>query len=335
MATNNYIVTGLPEYVEQNRDLLLKNFGLLGAGTRQRISIQTGIKKSAALNYFEVEPVLQDGSDCGFTAEGTATLTQREINVAPIKVNMDICPKKLRGTYAEYLIRMNATENTLPFEEYLVDQIIKAVNVKVEDLIWLGDTAQAGNTDLKWFDGFIKQMSADDDVIDVALAAGTNVYSRIMQVYMNLPEEVLKRGAEIYVSPSDYRAFMMELTMRNLYHFSGAVESAPAEYFFPGTDVKVVKTEGLAGTHYMVGTFPKNLIYGTDMEGDEEDIDIWWSQDDRVYKLAIEWVGGVAYAYPDLVVLGTSAGDPVFNATTDVTIDNATINNATINEAGA
>lgn len=54
MPTNNFIVTSLPAYVENNRDVLLKNFGLVGTDTRRRIGLQTGIKKSAYLNYLEV-----------------------------------------------------------------------------------------------------------------------------------------------------------------------------------------------------------------------------------------------------------------------------------------
>ena len=95
--SSNPIVSSLPDYVQTNRDLILKNFGLVGIATRQRIGIQTGIKKSAYLNFLEVEPVLQDGSDCGFSASGSVTLTQREINVATIKVDMQWCDNGCRS----------------------------------------------------------------------------------------------------------------------------------------------------------------------------------------------------------------------------------------------
>ena len=49
MATNNFIVTSLPAYVQESRDLLLKNFALVGTATRRRgITLQTGVKKDAA-----------------------------------------------------------------------------------------------------------------------------------------------------------------------------------------------------------------------------------------------------------------------------------------------
>ena len=47
MPNGNFIVTSLPDFVQNNRDVLLKNFGLVGTATRKRIGLQTGIKKAA------------------------------------------------------------------------------------------------------------------------------------------------------------------------------------------------------------------------------------------------------------------------------------------------
>ena len=74
-ASDNFVVTSLPDYVENNRDVILKNFALVGTDTRRRISLQTGVKTSAYLNYLAHAPVLQDGKGCGFNPAGTAELT--------------------------------------------------------------------------------------------------------------------------------------------------------------------------------------------------------------------------------------------------------------------
>ena len=39
------------------------------------------------------------------------------------------------------------------------------------------------------------------------------------------------------------------------------------------------------------------------MAGDEEVYDFWYSKDDRVFKLAIEFAMGIQVAYPDEVVI--------------------------------
>ena len=299
-------VSTLPAYVQDNKDLLLKNFALVG-GTRSRISIQTGVKHSAHLNFMEVAPTLQDGAGCAFTNAGEVSLTQRTIETAAIKINLDLCPKTLRGKYAEYLIQMNAAEHDLPFEQYIMEGVTNVLAKKIETLMWQGDKSKSADANLKWVDGFLKIAEGEGEVKDVTITTDS-IYGAIAKVYAELPDEVIERGAEIYVSPANYRKFMMEMVEKNFFHYAGAVEAAPTEFYFPGTSAKVVMTAGLTGVNdKIVGTFAKNLFYGCDMENDEEVIEIWWSQDDRNFKLAAEWNSGVQIAFPNMVVLGATA----------------------------
>ena len=309
MASTNFVVTSLPAYVQDNKDLIIKNFALVGTASRQRFGIQTGIKTSAYLNYLELNPTLQDGKGCGFTASGSATLTQRTITTAVIKVNMDVCPDSLLGKYAEYLVRIGANSNELPFEQYIIDGVTTEINKKIEKLIWQGDTTQASNTDLKWINGILKQLASDSDKVAVSIAANTSIYDAIKAVYLAIPEETLERGAEIYVSPANYRDFLMAMVEKKYFNYSGPQDSAPEEFVFPGTDVKVVKTPGLAGVNdRIVASFPENFVYGCDAEGDLEDVKIWFSDDDDLFKLKVKWNSGIAYRFPNQVTLGTIAG---------------------------
>ena len=299
-------VSTLPAYVQDNKDLLLKNFALVG-GTRSRISIQTGVKHSAHLNFMEVAPTLQDGAGCAFTNAGEVSLTQRTIETAAIKINLDLCPKTLRGKYAEYLIQMNAAEHELPFEAYIMEGVTNVLAKKIETLMWQGDKSKSADANLKWVDGFLKIAEGESEVKDVTITTDS-IYGAIAKVYAELPDEVIERGAEIYVSPANYRKFMMEMVEKNFFHYAGAVEAAPTEFYFPGTSAKVVMTAGLTGVNdKIVGTFAKNLFYGCDMENDEEVIEVWWSQDDRNFKLAAEWNSGVQIAFPNMVVVGATA----------------------------
>ena len=309
MASTNFVVSSLPAYVQDNKDLIIKNFALVGTASRQRFGIQTGIKTSAYLNYLELNPTLQDGKGCGFTASGSATLTQRTITTAVIKVNMDVCPDSLLGKYAEYLVRIGANSNELPFEQYIIDGVTTEINKKIEKLIWQGDTSKSTDTDLKWLNGILKQLASDSDKVAVSIAANTAIYDAIKAVYMAIPEETLERGAEIYVSPANYRDFLMAMVEKNYFHYSGPQDSAPEEFVFPGTDVKVVKTPGLAGVNdRIVASFPENFVYGCDAEGDLEDVKIWFSDDDDLFKLKVKWNSGIAYRFPNQVTLGTIAG---------------------------
>lgn len=306
-------VENLGTYVKENQELLIKNFALVGRGTRGRIGVQTGIKSSAHLNYLNVGVTLQNGRGCGFNAAGDDTLTQRTISVAIIKVNKSWCPDDLRGKYAEYLVKTAAGEQELPFEEYIFQGVTNEINKKIEKLLWQGDTSLTSDTDLKWIDGYLKQMGADNAVVKETISS-TSAYEGLLQVYMAMTEETLDLGGVIFVSPAIYRAFLQEMVRLNYFHYAGPQAAAPEEFILPGTDVKVIKTPGLAGSLKVVGTFAENLVYGTDMENDAEVFDFWFSQDDRNYKLEVKWASGAAYLFPEQIVLGTFGAAPVVPA---------------------
>ena len=294
-----YTVSSLPAYVQDNHDLLVKNFALVGGGTRSRISIQTGIKQNSRINLLNLTPTLQSGAGCNFTAAGDAVFSNRLLETAQIKVNMEFCEKTLLGKYAEYLVKVNAVDNPFPFEEYITNALTDELNKKIEKLIWQGDkTTYSSDSDLKWIDGFIHILSAEGTQ---ASGTFTTAYDAILGVYNALPEEVLEQGAEIYVSPAAFREFMQTMVSKNYFNYNPGNQEF-GEFLLPGSDAKIVRTQGLSGTKVVVGTFAKNLVYGCDMENDEEKFDIWFSQDNRTWRVAVEWNSGVQIAFPGLAV---------------------------------
>ena len=95
--------------------------------------------------------------------------------------------------------------------------------------------------------------------------------------------------------------------------------------------MKVVNTPGLSGSLSVLATFPRNLVYGTDMEGDEEDIRLWFSDDDDVYKLKVLWNSGVQFYHPKQVVLAAFPAAPAISVGTgiqSIAADVAALNDA-------
>lgn len=303
-----YNLSELTAYVQDNRDVIIRNAVLGNGGIRNRMSIQTGIKTKEKLHPFEVSPIFQDGRGCGFTAQGEAKISERELETGIIKVNMEFCPDDLLGKYAEYLVKISATADELPFEQYIIDGVVAAINEGIEKMMFLGDKASEDHV-LKHIDGLVKILKAEEDVTDVAIAAGQTAYQGILSVYMAMPEEVINKGAEILVSPAIFRAFMQDMVKANLFHYNpneGTVDS----FILPGTDVVVRKEVGLTGSLNVIGTYPKNLYYGTDLENATEDVKVWFSDDDDNYKLKVKWNSGVQVAFPQDVVLGEFAQQP-------------------------
>lgn len=305
MPTNNIIVDTLPAYVEQRRLPLLGKVIFKG-GTIRNMAKQTGIKTKAAINYVNTDPTFQAGGDCGFNPLGTASLTQRQIETGQIKVNMEFCAKNVLGTWAEYQIRINARENRLPFEEEFIGDIIANIQKKMDKAVWQGDTTST-DADLKQFDGLLKIAGAEATTVKVDIAAGTSAYDAIEAVYMAIPEEVLDKKARIFVAPALFRQFMQEMVKKNYYHYSGPQDENVREFVFPGSDVLVVSTPGLAGTQNILASYYGNMFYGCDAENDAEKFDLWFEKKDDKFLLKVEWNAGVQFAFPDEVVLATIA----------------------------
>lgn len=158
-------------------------------------------------------------------------------------------------------------------------------------MVFSGDSSNGAE-----FDGLIKILNADGAI---AVQRKSTVYETVKAVYSALPEtELLKGDTVIMVSPSDFRTFVQELVAANLYHFEPSDKSG--EYMLPGTDCKVISVAGLAGTNTIIAGSLSGIYYGTDMSADEEKFDFWYSKDDQIFKLAIEFVAGVQVAYPDM-----------------------------------
>lgn len=300
MATNNFIVSSLPDYVKENQEVLIDQVAIMGP-TINRMAKQTGIKKSAYINYLDVRPVLQPGSGCGFTPQGEIELTDRELNVAVIKINMDVCPDKLRGTFAEYLIRTRAGEQPLPYEQEITQAIVAFINEALEKAIWQGDTTSQ-DPNLANFDGLLKIAGSEASVVTPTITA-TTYRGIVAQVLAVIPAAARKRGAVIYLSPEAFEGYLLELVNANLYHYSGPQNEAPAEWVIPGTNVKVVRTEGLEGAGSIMATYDRNLYYGTDMEDDKEVFSITYDETNEIFRIKVRWTSGVQIAFPDRVVL--------------------------------
>lgn len=298
---NSPVMTSLTAYVEQRRLPLIKE-AVLKAKSASLFNLQTDIKTSAALNLLSTAIQFGNGLACGWDEAGTQTLSQRILATGNIKINMAYCDKEMLKYWTQYQVRVAAGQKTLPFEEDFVNAVVENVKAAIETAIWQGDTTSTTNN-LKYFDGLLKILAADG-AANVQIT-GASAYDDIMAVYNAIPEKVLD-GASILVGSDTFRKFIQELVAKNYYHYSG--ENLNGEIMLPGSQVKVIAVNGLNGTDKIVaGQLDKNFFYGCDMMNDEEKFELWYSQDFREFRLAIEFNAGVQVAFPDEVVLGAKA----------------------------
>lgn len=300
-----YTVSGLTTYVEVNKDVLIKNLvlGLAKGDTIRNCRKQLGIKTKERLNYLDVDPSLQDGSNCGFQASGSTVFSEREIETAQIKAQDQYCDKDMLSKFAEYQVKIAATKDAadMPFEGEIINEVIAKCDEKMEKLVWQGDKGQG---DL--IDGFATIAAGADSgsTVMVTGASSTSIYNKVKAVIEAIPEEIIDK-AVVFLSPANYRKLGLSLVEDFKYNadlFNSNIEGR--EVYFPGTEVRIHKAMGLKGSDLIYASAWENMVYGADLENDMEKVRFFYDDNSELFKYSIHWNAGVNTLYPDMVVLG-------------------------------
>lgn len=296
----SYNVQALPDYVDQMRpDLIAKS--VIGAKSADLFTLMTGVKGPTALNLISSEIEFGDGATCGWDEAGATSLSQAVLTPRALKINMSICDKTLLSKWANYLVKVQANklDRDLPFEEYFLNDVIKNVKAGIETMIYTGDST---DTSVVEFDGLLNILAAGSPI--TTTTTGGTAYQFVKDIAMAMPAKILdKDDLVILVGMDIYRSYIQDLVDSNFYHYDPA--NGENEYMLPGTNIRVIGVNGLNSTDKGIGASLSNLFYGVNMEDGDEVFDLWYSKDNREFRLAIEFVAGVAVAFDNEVVLGT------------------------------
>ena len=294
----------LTAYTEEHKLPLLRK-AVIGAKSAKLFNLMTGVKGSTALNLLDTTVEFGDGSSCGWNSAGKSELSQRVLVPGAVKVNMDFCDKKLLRFWMNYDVRVAAGQKNLPFEEDFMNGVIDGINATLEKAIWQGDTSKSSEPNLNKFDGIVK-------IAGAATVAATTTYNAssisttLKDMYAALPSAAFQKGEVVaYISESAYRAYIQELIANGNLVITNTLNDVamPDSVLLPGTNVRVYGVAGLDGVNKAYMSYAENFVYGTDMEGDAETLELWYSQDNREFRLAVEFVAGVQIAFPDLLVV--------------------------------
>ena len=299
-------LTGLSTYVDQKSDELLTK-AILGAKTLDVIDVMLDVKYKAPLNYLDSTVVFADASTCGWDASGADVFTQRTIEVSPIKINKEWCARDMRKYWMNYQLLIDANRETLPFEEKLVDENINAINKKLETAIWQESTLFTGLLGVIATDG-----SAGIKTYDAS--AGVDYTDVIDKAYAEITDDMYARGeVTMFVSPTVYRGYIKEANAVCCAN-RDMLDAAADSITYPGDSrVTIRPTEGLTGAEisskdvYVVATWAKNLVFGTDVEGSENDYKVWYDDKDEMTRFKVLFNAGTQIKFPAEVITITEA----------------------------
>jgi hypothetical protein len=292
-------------------ELVLKM--VYGGSTIEYVTVQEGVKFQEPINLFEVSLVMNN-SACVSTPSGSATFTQRTIEVCPRTSFDALCLKDLdkkylgissldRGSYNETWALANA------YSELLVNQFQKAN----DQFLWRqvsGSASTFGGTCATSGLNMIITGSTSGVVVPAftttgsAMVTSANILSTMDQMIASSSADVADRSdLTFFMSVTNFRNYVAGLRAANNFYFDPSSitnRGGLYEMAYPfQPNIKVVGTVGLQGSNRVVLGPAKQIVVGTDLLSDFSEFQLWYDINTDTLRHRISTKLGVNIAYPE------------------------------------
>jgi hypothetical protein len=299
-----YDVTALPAYTSQQSKVFITK-SILGAATiallTQFGAFDPNAKGSEAIQLLDTDVIIQDGSTCGRNPMGGAVLSQAKLTVKELKVNQDYCVKELVTTWA--VEELKRTMKGLPYTDALFLEDIgdlnsKKVALKLEQMIWQGDTTVV-DTSLKQINGFIKQIKAGAYINlnpTAALNGASTMVAKMRAADALMPIQIsAAEDFRILIGQDQEKVYLAELADKNLF-------VPPGTNTIFGTNTKYEALPGLNGLNTIVAAKVSRLRAGGEMTAAK--FEKYYSPETKKTYFDSEFSLGVVPVYIEEIGLG-------------------------------
>jgi len=304
-TTTSLTTTYAGEFAGQYISAALLSGKTLG---EELITIKPNIALKEVIKKVSTNDIVKDAS-CDFDPTSTITLTERILQPEEFQVNLQLCVKDFIGDWEAAQMGVSPMSRSLPpkFSDFLIAHAADKVAQKIEQNIWNGTNANAGE-----FDGFKTTLLADADVVDVSGTSSTasNIITELGKIADAIPSAVYGNEDVIIYLPSNmYRNYIRSLGGFGSSGLGAAgyenrgnnQDIQPA--FFDG--IKVVNVSGLA-SDTAVAAQKSNLFFGSGLLSDNQEVkvidmrDIDGSQNVRV---VMRFTAGIQHGIGSDIVL--------------------------------
>lgn len=204
---------------------------------------------------------------CGHVPAGAITLSEKVLEPIKFKDDFEVCKEDFRAQWSEESMGASAHNDNAPkdiMDAILVEKLAQTAE-ELDFNIWNGN---ATNTDE--FDGFLKLFAADADVIDVDLPAATteaNVEAQLKLALAAVPISLRRKTLKVGVSPDVAQAYSFYLISKGISNGLGGDANTILKF----GKYDLVEINGLPASTIVIAE-PKNLIFGTGLLADHNDV---------------------------------------------------------------
>ena len=304
------VTTALADFNNQLAgELVLKM--VYGGSTVEYVTVQEGVKFQEPINLFDVS-ITMNNSTCVSSAAGSATFSQRNIEVCPRTSFDALCLKDLdkkylgisslgKGSYNETWALADA------YSQLLVSQFQKANDLFLWQQVSGSSSTYGGTCNVSGLNRIITGSTSGVVASTVTSVAPANILNTMDAMIASSSADIANReDLTFFMSVSNFRSYITALRSANNFYFDpGAVTNRPNLYemaypFSP--NVKVVGTSGLQGSNRVVFGPSKQIVVGTDLLSDFSEFQLWYDINTDTLRHRIATKMGVNIAYPEFWV---------------------------------
>lgn len=266
---------------------------IMGADTvnflKSQGGVMVGVKGSENISFLDGDVHFQDGSECGRNPLGTTSFDLGKIEVSPIKVEENLCPKKLEKTWMVEYLSQGQTYTEMIF----ANDIMKLKSAKIakanELAIWKGDK-EAVDVNLNKYDGFILQLPTAE-----VLPPDSTLTKRLQKALLTVPAEV-KNAEDFFIIMSHENKELLDMERANADYNN---EGDYAKLF--GTSKKIQALGGLIDEDLFIFARARSFRVATDLLGEEDSASMEYSNESKNIYLDYHFALGTKLIFKDEV----------------------------------
>jgi len=266
------------------------------------MTIMPNVKHKSVIQKVDVSGLIANAT-CDFSDAGTVAISERIITLEEFQVNIKFCTKQFVDSWESAALGASTFKN-MPssFGDFVIGNFADQVSASVENSIWQGANATAGQ-----IDGFEVLWAADADIVDVTATTVTaaNVITELGKILDASPNTVYgKEDLTLYVSRNMMKAYVRALAAQG-----GGYENKVNMWYSMDTPltfdgVPLFLANGLSDNTAALAQ-KSNLYFGTNLVSDMNEvrvIDTSETLGDQNARFVSRFSYGIQYGYGTEIV---------------------------------
>src|SRR6056300_273658 len=203
-------------------ELVVKS--IMAGSTIEYATVKEGVKYLEPINLFEVDLQIEDGYGCVSTTAGTASFSQRDIQVCQRTSHDGLCLRDLDQKYLGVMQPAGSYNESFTLIQEYTDQLVKGFQKANDQFIW-GATTGAGDcvNGLKTIISGSTSGVVVPNSITGSAPTSTNIGDNVDVMLENLSADVQDReDLTVFMSITNFRKYITWLRNENNYHYDPA-----------------------------------------------------------------------------------------------------------------